>query len=147
MTDKLEGLDIEALTNHPTRLRAAAATYALLIAGERPSVSRVANLVGVTRQNIHKSHEPVAELIKRLRSEWTPKPNGATADLIQQRDAAVADAARERRKRKTAEAERDRVMHHLELCDATLQELARRNPGVRNLLSLPTRATDHPEPE
>lgn len=133
MTDDLIGLDIEALTSHPTRLRATAAAYAMLIAGEQPSLSRVAELVGTSRQNIYKSHRPVAELVERLRTDWTPKPVGQIAELIHERDTALHEAASEKRKRKKAEAERDRLMHHLELSDAAVHELSRPVGNLRGL--------------
>ena len=132
MTD-IPGLDLDALTDQPTRLRATAAAFAMLLAGERPSLTRVAGLVGVSRQNLHKSHQPVVQLVERLRNDWQPKPTGPTADLLRERDEARAEAARERRKRKQAEGERDRLMHHLELSDATVRELSRPSGNVTAL--------------
>lgn len=127
------GLDMDALASHPTRLKATAAAFALLVAGEQPSLSRVAELVGSSRQNLYKSHKPVVELIERLRAEWTPREDGPTADLIRDRDEALAEAARERRKRKQVEEERDRLMHHLELSDATVHALSRPGGAVTRM--------------
>lgn len=129
----ISGLDLEALVEHPTRLRAAAAAFALLVAGERPSLTRVAQLAGVSRQNLHQSHKPVVKLVERLREDWKPKPVGQAIELVRERDEARQEAARERRLRKQVQGERDRLMHHLELSDAMLREVSRTASNVKRI--------------
>lgn len=123
-----DGLDLDALTNQPTRLRAMAAAVALLVAGEKPSLTRVAELAGVSRQALHKSHEPVVRYVQEIRRTWHPPTSGPQAQMIADLEEARAALAKERRLRKEAERQRDRALHHLELSDATVRALSQ--PGT-----------------
>lgn len=117
----LEGIDLELLTSTPTRLRATAAALALVVSGRRPSLSEVARLSGVSRQALNKDHKPVAAFVGQLRSNWQPPPTSPQSKLIEELSKARADLRDEAAKRKRAEVERDRALHHLQLAEATLQ--------------------------
>lgn len=119
----IESEDIESLLATPTRLRATAAALAMVMTGERPSLSRVAELSRVTRQALHKDHQPVVKLVAKLRAEWTPEVDLGTSGLQKKHDALAAELRSERQKRVEAERQRDRALHHLELSDATIRAL------------------------
>lgn len=128
----VDGLDLEALLATPIRLRATAAALAMVVAGHQPSLSRVADLAGVSRQALHKDHQPLVEFVAKLRAEWKPKVDHHAAHVQKERDDALAALAAERRKRIEAERQRDRALHHLELCDATVKALS---AGTKNISS------------
>ncbi|GCE76007.1 hypothetical protein [Cellulomonas biazotea] len=132
----LDELDLGVLTSTPTRLRATAAALALVVGGKRPSVSEVARLAGVSRQALNKDHKPVTEFVAQLRERWQPAPDSDQARLTADLDQARRALSKERDKRKKAEAERDRALHHLQLAEASLaaeRERLRR----REVISLP----------
>jgi hypothetical protein len=116
----IDQLDLGVLTSTPTRLRATAAALAMVVSGKRPSVSEVARLAGVSRQALNKDHKPVTEFVAQLRDSWQPAPNSEHAKLADDLIEARSDLRTERDKRKKAEAERDRALHHLQLAEATL---------------------------
>lgn len=118
---ELDDVDLELLTSTPTRLRATAAALALVVSGRRPSLSEVARLSGVTRQALNKDHKPVVAFVGQLRSNWRPAPESPHAKLLEQLAEARTGLTRERDKRKKAEEERDRALHHLQLAEASLQ--------------------------
>jgi hypothetical protein len=120
MTDAA-GLDLALLTSTPTRLRATAAALALLISGRRPSLTEVARLAGVSRQALNKDHKPVAEFVGRLRDTWQPDPGSEQVQQSAQLDDVKRKLRAEVAKRKVAEAERDRALHHLQLAVASLE--------------------------
>lgn len=126
---QLDDVDLELLTSTPTRLRATAAALALVVSGRRPSLSEVARLSGVTRQALNKDHKPVAAFVSQLRSNWQPAPSSPHAKLIEQLSEARSDLKKQEAKRKQAEEQRDRALHHLQLAEASLQ--AERDRAVR----------------
>lgn len=125
MSTPLPNFDAEALLEHPTSLRAAAAAFAMMLSGQRPSVETVAEIADTTRQNLYAHHKPVIELVRLLRASWEPPRSGELAEMTRQRDDAKRQLEKEREKRKLAESERDKAMHHLALSDAAVSELSR----------------------
>ena len=117
--------DFERLIGTPTRLRATAAALAMVIAGEQPSVSAVARMIGVSRQALTKDHKPFTEFVSSLRESWKPSTETPIGKLEEELADANAKTRAERSKRIRAEQERDRALHHLQLAEATLVEMQR----------------------
>jgi hypothetical protein len=125
--------DMTALTGSPTSLRATAAAMALLIQGQRPSLSEVARLAGVSRQALLKDHKMVAEFVAQLRASWQAPPTSPTGKIEAELGEARSKLRAERERRVRAEHERDRALHHLQLAEATLHAQGDSHPRVLTL--------------
>jgi hypothetical protein len=102
----------------------------MVVGGERPSLSEVARLAGVSRQALLKDRKPVTEFVATLRNSWQPRADGPEAKQAQLIDEARSQLKKERLRRKQAENERDRALHHPQLAEATLVATCKRGGEV-----------------
>ena len=127
---QIEGFDFDKLIGTPTRLRATAAAIAMMMAGEQPSVSAVARIIGVSRQALTKDHKPLTDFVSTIRESWKPSAETPIGKLSDELAAANARARADRVQRLQAERERDRALHHLQLAEATLAAMELDRPPI-----------------
>ncbi len=133
----VDNLDLDVLRSAPVPQRALAAALVLVAAGQRPSLSAVARIAGVSRQALHQGHPDLVELVADLRRTWTPPVTGPVAEQTTELERLRVDLAAERKKRVAVERELERALHHLQLAEATLYHagekarpaLLRHSPG------------------
>jgi O-succinylbenzoate synthase len=114
-----------ALTGTSTRLRATAAAISMVLAGERPSLSEVARLAGVSRQALRQGHQPVVAFVSELRATWVPRTPPEVASVQEELALTQADLKQAREEARTARAERDRALHHLVVAEDHLRVMQR----------------------
>jgi hypothetical protein len=134
-------LSLEALQDlGPTGFRACVIAFGMALNGQEVSLSEVARQTGVSRQALHKSHPRAVEFVAWVRSDWVAPARPALDSVANLRDQ-LADSNRrlrnEKSRRRAAEQQRDRALHHLELATATLELMDRPQAPVRRL---PTRS-------
>lgn len=116
--------DSAALASSATRVRVLIAAAEILAAGEPLLTVTVVERAGLSRQALSRHHAEAARFLRHLRDVASRRSQsdtgiGAPTDLADARRA-LAD---ERRRRRQAETDRNRALHHLELAEGTIRAL------------------------